>query len=110
MISKPTLIRTILGFAFSTGVAFAAVNAAENGIILHDSIHDYADNAPGSYGDSPTRFGDYEVKIILDESYHDYVGSAVTSFETSEGADERAEFSAFEGSSFNVPWELTGVD
>lgn len=111
MFTRPTLIRIIFGFAVTTGVAFTAVNAADNEIILHDSIHDYADNASGSYSDSATQYSDYVVKIVLDESYHDYVSSDVKAFESSKGSHERAEFAAFEGStSTDLPWELKVLD
>jgi hypothetical protein len=96
--------------AISAAVAFTAVNAAEKEIILHDSIHDYADDASGSFKDTSTRFVHYDVEIVLDEAYHDYESSAVAAFESTEGDRERAEFAAFEKSSFNVPWELSVVD
>ena len=110
MTTKQTFSRTILGLTIGAAMAFTAVNAAEGETIIHESIHDYAEDASGSFRDSPSRFAAYEVNIVLDESYHDYDSYAVAAFENSEGDYEQAEFAAFEESSFDVPWELSVVD
>ncbi len=110
MTTKLTLSRSILGLAISAALAFTAVNAAEKEVIIHESIHDYADDASGSYKDRSSRNANYDVKIVLDEAYHDYESSAVAAFESSKGNYEQAEFAAFEESSFDVPWVIRVVD
>ena len=110
--SRVTLLATIMGFSLGAVIAADNVNAAEKEIIIHEAIHDYADDAGGSFKEGSSRWSrsGYDVKIVLDEAYHDYQRTDVAALETPEGSIEQAEIAAFEEDSFNVPWELGVVD
>ena len=84
---KKNFSRALLGLTISVPLAFAAVNAAEKGFILDESIHDYSYDASRSMQPSSSRQGQsgHGVRILLDEAYYDY-----------DPALEQAEFAAFE--------------
>ncbi|MEN8132496.1 MAG: hypothetical protein ABFS45_20410 [Pseudomonadota bacterium] len=102
---KPIVLSSILGLVMSGVVATTAVNAAES--ILNDAIHDYSDDAWGSFADTATYDrGGYQTSIVLDESYHDYVSEDVALFNGTSDKMEQAEFAAFE-KAVRRPWEVS---
>ena len=104
--TKQTISRALLSLAISASLAFTAASAAQKGIIIDESVHDYSDDASRSFQTSPSRQsgGGYDVKIVLDEAYHDYYDSDVSAFESKDSVLEQAEFAAFEEYSSYLPW------
>jgi hypothetical protein len=96
----------------ASALMISGVQASGQESILHQAIHDYADDARGSFSEPGPGYltGRYITQTVLDEAYHDYDGSdAKASNALVERATEDAEFAAFEqGPTFAdiVPWEL----
>jgi len=111
IVTKLVSITACLSFTLAALITSTNASAAEKEIILHDAIHDYTDEAYGSYRDTlpVARKNAYKVRFVLDEAQHDYASEDIAAFNEEEYGAEQAEFAAFEELG-NIPWELTGID
>ena len=101
LIAKPTTLSLALGLIFCTVVATASADTVMPG------AYDTAAQK-GSLTETGYSRGGYATRILLDEGYHDWTGKSVAQSEST-GILEKAEFAAFE-ESYDVPWEITGID
>ena len=112
MTKKTIFPRALLSLALGASLAFTAASAAEKGIIIDESIHDYSDDASRSLPASSSQRGwsGYDVKIVLDKAYHDYSDVDMVAFESTDSDLEKAEFAAFEKYSSSMPSEDNSSD
>ena len=108
---KNKSIVKVMSFALGVVIASTTTSVFGKEIILHDAIHDYEDNAPGSFRDesSSYRLNAYKTSFILEEAQLDYVDEDVAAFNGENKKLEKAEFAVLD-EAYDVPWVLQPLD